>query len=327
MKNPLMNFVRVSLIVATLALSGHTKAQSSYPTKPLRLVANTPVGPDVYVRMLGTRLADQMGQPVVVENRTGVGGALAAQAVSGAPSDGYTLLIQFVGILIAKQVDPRLAFDPVEDFVQVAKIYDRGASVLVVRADSAAKNLEDLVAQAKASPGKLSYGSSGIGGAPHLAVQLILKITSTQALHVPFKSTAEFYQALLRGDVDFGIFATTSASTQIKAGKVRALVVTTSARTKDLPDVLTLRDVLKNDLLVMENWTGLAAPVKTPAEIVRRLNAETIKALTDPGLRKVIEAAGNEPAAAESPEQYSAFVRRENDKWREIVKVSGVKPD
>ena len=327
MKKTSINFVRLALIGAALVLSGNTKAQSTYPTKPVHLVTNNPIGPDVYVRMLGTRLADQMGQPVIVDNRPGLGGALAAQAVSGALSDGYTLLIQYVGILITKHVNPRLAFDPVEDLVQVAKIYDRGASVLVVRADSAAKNLEDLVAQAKASPGKLSYGSAGIGGAPHLAAQLILKITGTQALHVPFKGNAEFFQALLRGDVDFGIFATTSSSTQIKAGKVRALAVTSSARTKDLPDVPTLRDVLNKDILVMENWTGLAAPVKTPAEIVRRLNAETIKALTDPALRKVIEAAGNEPAAAESTEQYAAFVRRENDKWREIVKVSGVKPD
>ncbi len=108
---------------------------------------------------------------------------------------------------------------------------------------------------------------------------------------------------------------------------MRALGVTSAARLRDLPDVPTLRERLKNDLLIQENWAGLAVPLKTPAEIVRRLNTETIKALTDPGLRKAIETAGNEPAAAETPEQYAAFVRRENDKWREIVKVSGIKPD
>lgn len=293
----------------------------------MRLITAIPVGADIYVRVLGTRLTDLLGQQVIIENRIGGSQSLAVQSVANAPPDGHTLLIQSVAALISKSVNPKREFDPVGDFAAVAKIYGGGASALVVRSESAARSIEDIVSLAKASPGKLSYGATERGSLSHLSTELFIFATNTQAFHVPFKTPADFLQAMLRGDVDFAIVATTQSMPQIRAGKVRALGVTSAERLSDLPDVPTLRERLKNDLLIQENWAGLAVPLKTPGDIVRRLNAETIKALTDPGLRKAIETAGNEPAAAETPEQYAAFVRRENDRWREIVKVSGVKPD
>ena len=325
MKSPWLKIVSYSLL--GLASMPTATAQSPYPVKTVRLITAVPVGADIYVRTLGTRLGELLGQSVVVENKIGGAQSLAVQFVANAPPDGHTLLIQSVAALISKIVNPKREFDPVGDFAAVAKIYGNGASALVVRGDSAVRNIEDLVSQAKASPGKLSYGATERGSLSHLATELFIFATNIQVFHVPFKTPNDYLQAMLRGDVDFAIAATTQSMSQLKAGKMRALGVTSAARIRDLPDIPALRERLKNDLLIQENWAGLAVPLKTPVEIVRRLNAETIKALTDLGVRKTIEAAGNDPAAAETPEQYAAFVRRENDKWREIVKVTGVKPD
>jgi tripartite-type tricarboxylate transporter receptor subunit TctC len=326
-KNLLIDTAHFVMIVVALVLPGQLNAQTAFPSKTIRLVTAIPPNFDGYIRILGSNLSAQLGQPVVVENKVGGNFTIATQAVATSAPDGHTLIIQSLLALVSKNVLPALQFEPVTDFAAVARIYDRGASVLIVRTELAAKNVEELISMVKASPGKLSYGSTGGGSLSHLAAEILMVLIQGRSLHVPYKSAGDLLQGFMRGDIDFMVSVTTTALPQIRTGKVRALAVSTSARIKELPDVPTLSDVVKSDLLTLENWSGLAAPAKTPAEIVRRLNAETIKALADPSLRKVIEATGNEPAAAESPEQYAAFVRKENDKWREIVKLSGVKPE
>lgn len=327
MQIALMSIVRPVLCAAALSLSLPSYGQTAFPSKPLHLVTALPAGFDAYVRVFGAKLSDQMGVTVVVDNKVGGNFAIAVQSAASSAPDGYTLLVQSVLMLSVKNLQPGLPFEPINDFAAVARIYDKGASVLLVRNELPVRNVQEFVSLVKTSPGKLSYGSAGSGTLSHLAAEVLLSATNVRAVHVPYKSAAEYLQALLRGDIDFIVGATTTMMPHIRFGKVRVLAVTTSARIKDLPDVPTLSNVFKNDLLNMENWSGLAAPARTPPAIVRRLNAEAVKAIADPGVRNVIEATGNEPAAAESPEQYSAFIRSENDKWREIVKLSGIKPE
>lgn len=327
MKNLLIDTAHFVLLMIALVLPGQLNAQTAFPSKPIRLITAIPPGFDGYIRVLGTNLAAQLGRPVVVENKVGGNFTIATQAVATAAPDGHTLIIQSVLALVSKNVLPGLQFEPVTDFAAVARIYDRGASVLMVRTELPARNVEELITMVKGSPGKLSYGSTGSGSLSHLVAEIFMVLIQGKTLHVPFKSAGDLLQGFMRGDIDFMISVTTTALPQIRTGKVRALAVTTAARIKDLPDVPTLSDVVKSDLLTLENWSGLAAPAKTPAEIVRRLNTETFKALADPVLRKVIEATGNEVAAPEAAEQYAVFVRSENDKWREIVRLSGIKPD
>jgi tripartite-type tricarboxylate transporter receptor subunit TctC len=326
-KNLFIDTAHFVLLIVALVLPGQLNAQSTFPSKPIRLVTAIPPAFDGYIRILGSNLATQLGRPVVVENKVGGNFTIATQAVATAAPDGHTLIIQSVLALVSKNVLPALQFEPVTDFSAVARIYDRGASVLMVRTELPARNVEELISMVKGSPGKLSYGSTGGGSLSHLAAEIFMVLIQGKTLHVPFKSAGDLLAGFMRGDIDFMISVTTTALPQIRTGKVRALAVTTAARIKDLPDVPTLNDVVKSDLLTLENWSGLAAPLKTPVEIVRRLNTETFKALADPALRKVIEATGNEVAAPEAPEQYAAFVRSENDKWREIVRLSGIKPE
>lgn len=319
--------IRIASFGAVLLLSGNALAQSGFPSKALRIATVLPAGTDGYVRAVATKLSEQMGQPVVVDNRPGAGGVIAAQSVSTAAPDGHSMMVIAAAFLIAKAVNPKLAYEPLEDFAAVAKIYGGSSSMVLVRPESPAKTLEQLLAYARANPDKFSYGVGGIGGQPHLSAASILAVSGIKALHVPFKTQNDVAFALLRGDVDFTILATTTSLPLVQTGKFRVLAVTSGHRFKAFPDVPTVREVIKNDLLIHETWAGLAAPAKTPGDIIRRLHTETARALTDPAVKKALEAGGNEPTLDESNEQFAAFLRRETDKWRDIVKLTGVKPE
>ena len=315
--------------VASLALlvAGAATAADTLPAgKPVRLVTALPAGSDTYVRLLAARFAEQLGQPVLVENRPGGAWVPPTRAVITAPPDGTTLLVYSVVVLIAKQVQPSLAFDPIADFAPIGKIYGDGATILVVRPESPFRTMQELVAQAKAAPGKLTFGGPRATSG-HLTAASFLLASEATGYHIPYKGVGDDLPALMRGDIDFTFSAATVSLPHVVAGRLRALGVTSAARVRALPDVPTLREVYKNDLLVQDNWTGLAAGAKTPGEIVARWNAEVVKVLGDPGLLKAIDAGGNQPGAGESPEQFAAFIRRENDKWRDIVKLTGIKVD
>ncbi len=312
-------------VIVALA-SNMALVAEAYPLKPIRLVTALPAGNDAYVRVLAARFSEQMRQPVLVDNRIGGSFVPSMQAVSGAAPDGHTLLVYSALMLITKSVQPGLPFDPIADFAPAAKIYEGGGGMLLVRADSPFKSMQDVIAQAKAAPGKLNHGGS-LASFGHLNAASFLSIVGAKGFHVPYKTGGDDLPALLRGDIDFSFVVTTVSLPQVLAGKFRALAVTSGTRMRALPEVPTLLEMMKNDLLVQDNWSGLAAPARTPAEIVGRLYAETVKALADPALRKVIEAGGNEAAKGESPEQFAAFIRRDFGKWREIVKLSGIKTD
>ena len=326
MKNAIEPCIAIAVLAAAIAIPCAAVAAEAFPTRPVHLVTALPAGADAYVRVLADRLTVQLGQSVVVDNRPGGAWAPAALAVSGSRPDGHTLLVYSVVILISKNVQPKLPYDPIADFAPIAKIYGDGASVLYVSPTSRFKNVQDLIAQAKANPGKVAHGG-GFGTSSHLQAASFLSIAGARGFHVPFRGPGDDLPALLRGDIDFSFTVTTVVLPQVLSGKLRALAVTSGARVKALPDVPTLREVLNNDLLIQENWTGFGAPAKTPGEVIARWHAETIKVIADPAVLKIIETGGNQPAAAESPEQFGKFIQREFDKWREVVKLSGMKLD
>jgi tripartite-type tricarboxylate transporter receptor subunit TctC len=264
-----------------------------------------------------------LGQPIVIENKVGAAGVLAAQYVAQVAPDGYTLLMGSNTHLIQKILQPDLKFDPLADFMPVSNMAS-SPSVLVVRDNAPYKRLEDLIAAAKADPGSMNYSSGGIGTTAHLAGSILMSLNGLQATHIPLKGSVEIAASLLRGDTQFAFPIAGTAVPQVKGGKLRALAVTSRQRLAQLPDVPTLNEIMKNELTVLESWFGLWAPVKTPPEIVARLHAAATRALNDPGLKASFEAAGNLAVTNESPQAFAAFVRSENRKWGDIIRLTGV---
>jgi len=320
----------LALVVALSAAvaAGGAGAADGFPSKPIRIIVPYAAGggPDVATRQFGQTLAPIIGQTVVVENKVGAAGVLAAQVVAQAPADGYTLLLGSNSHLVQKHLSPDLKFDPIGEFAPITNM-STSPTVLVVRADYPARNVAELIALAKAKPGKMNYGSGGIGTSAHLAGATFESVAGIKVVHIPLKGSVEIAGSLLRGDTDFAFPIAGTGIPQIKAGKLRAFAVSSAVRLKELPDVPTLKETMKNDLLVQESWFGLWAPAQTPRDVVRALHAASLKALADPKLRAQLDAAGSPAAPSESPEAFAAFVKSENAKWAEISKLSGAKAD
>jgi len=303
------------------------RAADPFPSRPVRLIVPFAAGggPDVQARQIGPKLAEALGQAVVIENKVGAAGVLAAQFVAQAPADGYTLLMGANTHLVQKVMQPDLKFDPLNEFVPVNMI-GSSPTLMVVRADGPYKKVEDVIAAARANPGKLNYCSGGIGTSAHLAGATLVSLAGLKATHIPLKGSVEITASLLRGDTDFAFPISGTGVPQVKGGKLRGLAVTSATRFKDLPDVPTLQEVLKNELAVQESWFGFWAPAKTPADVVAKLHAAAARALADPSLRASFEAAGNSVTTSASPQAFAAFMQSENRKWAEIVKLANVTP-
>jgi tripartite-type tricarboxylate transporter receptor subunit TctC len=317
-----------ALVTASAAVLAQQAVPQNYPVKPILLL--TPfapgAGPDLYMRPLSTKLGEQLGQTVVLDSKIGAGGALAVLQTAQAAPDGYTMTVVTNSNLIQPFVQPSIGYDAVAQLAHITRL-NASSSLLVVPATSQIKRVEDLVALAKSSPGKLNYGSGGIGTPSHLASATLQFLTGIDTVHIPFKNSNDVVPSLLRGDIQYAFQVISFAAPFVRSGKLRVLATTAATRLRDFPDVPTMNELLRNDLFVQESWTGLAVPARTPVAIVRRLFAETVKAFADSAVQKGIEAGGVTVALSESPEQYTAYVRRENEKWREIVKLSGIKPE
>ena len=324
-----MNSLPVKIIAAiqlVLAAGSVSAQDASYPVKPLRIVSPLGVGSgvDVFRRVMAEAIAKQIGQPVVVESRPGAGEVVAAQTVAKATPDGYTLLCATNAILFVKHMQSDIGYDPFADFAPITTTNTAGMA-LVVRADAGAMRVEELVASAKARPGKMNYAAGGMGSPPHLSGAAFQSVAAINTVPVPFKGTSEAPLALMRGDVDYYFTNFSNVQSQIAAGKMRVLAVTSAARNNRIPEVPTLREVLKSDLSVQDYWTGLWAPAKTPAAVVRRLHAATVTAMADSAMVKYTEAAGGSVTTSDSPEAFAAYMRREDVKWKEIVRLAGAK--
>lgn len=309
-----------------LSVGGRAFAAEAFPTRPVRVIIPYAAGggPDVLARQFGPVLGEALGQAVVLENKVGAAGVLAAQFVAQQPADGYNLLMGSNTHLIQKLLQPDLRFDPVGDFTPVSNMA-ASPTVMVVRADGPHRKVEDVIAAAKAKPGTMNYSSGGIGTSAHLAGATLVSLAGLAATHIPLKGSVEITASLLRGDTEFAFPVAATGIPQVKGGKLRALAVTSEQRLKELPDVPTLKEVLKNDLAVQESWFGYWAPANTPADIVGKLHAAISKGLADPAVKAKFEAAGNVVATSESPQAFAAFVRSENRKWAEIVKLTAAR--
>ena len=309
------------------ALAAPPAHAQAYPTKAVKMVVPFPPGGslDIAGRLIAQKLTDAWGQPVVVENKPGAGGNIGADFVAKSPPDGYTILM---GALSTHAVNPSLyksmPYDAAKDFAPITLIAIT-PNVLVVNANSPVNNVKEFLAYAKANPGKLSFGSGSNGSAGHLAGELFKVETGTDAVHVPFKGGAPATQALLAGDTQFMFDNLANAMAQVKAGKLRALAVTTANRSPLAPDLPTMAEAGLPGFDI-STWYGFFAPAGTPPAIVAKWSAEVAKVLNAPDVRAKFVADGAEPAP-NTPEQFAQFIAREQAKYARIVKASGAKVD
>ena len=311
-----------------LALAHPSFAQSGFPSKPLTLVVPfAPGGPtDAMARTLANAIKPILGQNMVVDNKAGAGGNIGAEYVARAAADGHVMLFGTSGPLAINQsLYAKINYDPLTSFSPVIQI-GHLPNVLVVNPNVPAKNMAELVAYAKANPGKLSYASSGNGASSHLAGVLFNLKTGTDIQHIPYKGTGPALNDLLGGQVTMSFTDVLTALPHIKAGKLRVLGVTAGTRSAALPDTPTLMEQGLKDFDVSV-FFGIVVPIGTPAEAIAKLNAAFVQVLQLPDVKQNLAAQGLEPTTKTSPADLGAFMRREIAVWRDVVKVSGAKVD
>lgn len=320
-----MNF-RYSILIF-LVLAGISQAQERYPSKPVRwIVPYAPGGfADIRARKMGVDLAKALGQPVVVENRAGAGGTVGTDAVAKAPPDGTTIGSgNLASLSVNVSLMKKLPYDPLKDLQPVVLI-ERSALILVAGPGLKAANLQELIAYAKANPGKLAFGSSGVGGAHHLSGEMLKLRTGTDMVHIPYKGGAPAATDLMAGHLPMMFEMGYAAVPAVKGGKTRALAVTSSQRMPLLPDVPTISESGLPGFEVY-NWQGVVAPAGTPRAIVERLNKELNAILAHADQRDAILATASEPAGG-TPEEFRDLIRSEIAKWAEVVKAAKIQPE
>jgi tripartite-type tricarboxylate transporter receptor subunit TctC len=312
---------------ALAALPAHSQnTTSAWPTRPVRWVVPFPPGGamDVIARTLSDRAARALGQPFVVENRPGAGGNIGAEAVAKSPADGYTIMITSIGMATNRALYPRLGYDPVKDFAPVS-LLAVVPNVLVVRADSPAKSVRDVIALARKSPGKLTYASAGNGTSIHLAGEVFASEAGIDMLHVPYKGSGPALTDLLGGQVDMMFDSITSSGQHIQAGKLRALGVTTAKRSAAMPDVPTIAEAGVAGYEVSP-WFAVFAPAGTPPAIVAKLQATLVDAMRQPETQARLAAVGAE-AIGSTPAQLARHLDEELKRWEKVITERKIRID
>ena len=306
-----------------LGISAGAHAQNSYPTKPVKfVVAFAPGGPaDIIARLLGQRLSESLGQPVVVENRAGAGGNVASGIVAKAAPDGYTLMINTSSLAVNVSLSKNPGFDAEKDFT-LASVVASSPNLLVAYPGLKAKNLQEIVAEAKS--GKLNYGTAGAGTTPHLTAEYLFKVLAkVDVTHIPFQGAGPALNATMGGQVEMASVALPAAVEMVKGGKVRGLAVTSNKRVAALPDVPT---VAESGFPGFEDytWVGVFAPSKTPTEVVQHLNSEINKILRSADFQAKLAGVGFEPVGG-STKEAADYLKAELAKWAKVVKETGTK--
>jgi tripartite-type tricarboxylate transporter receptor subunit TctC len=324
MKSPRRRFLRLAASAAALSAVARGALGQSYPARPVRLVHGFGAGGsgDIAARLIAQLLSERMGQQFVVENRTGAGGNLAVEAVTRAQADGYTLLQLNVANTINTALYERLSFNLVTDIVPIAS-FMRVPNVMEVTSSLPVKTVPEFIAYAKANPGKISFASSGVGSSIHMSGELFRAMAQIEMVHVPYRGIASGgLSDLITGAVHVAFDNLPSSIELIRGGKVRALAVTTAARSALLPEIPTVADFLPG--YEASAWYGLGAPRGTAAEIVDKLNQELNAALADPRTKARIAELGGSPLPG-SPADFAAFIAQEVEKWGKVVALSGGK--
>lgn len=315
------------LLAALLALLASSALAQSFPAKPIRMIlAFPPGGPtDINARNFAQKLSEQMGQQVVVDNRAGAGGNIGAAEAARAPADGYTIFYNTSAIVIGPTLYAKVAFDPVKDFAPVA-LTATVPLVLAVNPALPVKNVAELIAYAKAIPGRMNYASSGLGTITHLASALFATQMGLQMQHVPYKGSAPALVDVVSGQVQMMIDTINTVAPYVKDNRLRALAIAIPRRSALLPEVPPLAEAANLPGFEMSAWQGVVVPAAAPAEIVARLNAEINKALQNPDLRARLAAGGSEPLGGTS-EQYAAYIKSELARWAKVIRDSGAKAE
>lgn len=315
--------LRILVCVISAGFAVAASAQE-YPTKPVRFVVPfVPGGPtDIQGRMLGDKLTQRLGQQVIIDNRGGAGGNIGMEAVARAPADGYTIVIATVGTWAVNPHLYKLSFDVLKDFAPIIQV-SSSPGVLVVHPSVPAKNVKELIALAKARPGELNYGSSGVGGFGHVSGELFTLMTKTKMTHIPYKSSAPSLTDLISGQIQVLINNAISTVPHVKSGRMRALATTGATRSSALPDLPTVAEA---GVPGYENssWSAVAAPAGTPQPIIARLHKEFAGILTMPDIQKKHADVGARIIGG-TPEQFHAYLKAEVEKFGKLVKAAGIK--
>ena len=311
-------------LFAGLALSfAAGAAAQQYPNKPIKIINPwTAAGPaELLARIIAAKISESLGQPVIVENKPGAGGVIGAAFVARSAPDGYTILFSHVGpIAISPALMKDLAYDSVKDFAPITQV-SSGPAVLVVRPGIPATTIRELIAYAKANPGKLSYGSVGPGSTTHLAGEMLSLMAAVDLLHVPYKGSAPVVTDMMGGQIDMAFLNTGAILPQIQSGKVRAIAVSTLKRSSVLPELPTLAETLPG--FELNSWYGMMAPAGTPKEIVTLFYRECVKALKAPSVIDWLKQNGFDPVGS-TPEEHAAQIRGDLERWAKIVKAAKV---
>jgi tripartite-type tricarboxylate transporter receptor subunit TctC len=320
----LLRYLASTLLVCLPLVA--TAQASDFPTKAIRIVVPFPPGgaTDAAARLVAVKMAEHWGQPVLVDNRAGAGGNVGSELVAKSPADGYTLVMGVTGShAINTSLYARMPYDPVADFVAISQVAVV-PNVLVVHPSVPAKNLAELMALAKKEPGKLNYASLGNGTAAHLGMEMLKSEAGVDITHVPYKGSAPAVSDLLAGQVQMMVDGLPSALPHVKAGKLRAIALTSLHRAPSLPDLPTIAETYPG--FYADAWSGLFAPKGTPQPVVDKLSAEVQRILKLPEVREKLAALGAEPVGSTQAE-FAVHVKKEIGKWAKVVKTSGAKVD
>ncbi len=319
-----MQVARLALLLGLALMPGTVQAQDAWPSRAITLIV--PYAPggytDLVARLTARYVEKSLGKPVVVENRAGAGGIVGTQAVANAAPDGYTFCVCSVGAVSIAPFAQKIGYDPLKDLAPVG-IVSTIVQAVIVKKSLPINSMADLVAYAKANPGKLNYGSSGIGGLTHYSVELFQARTGTQMVHIPFKGGAPATAALVSGDIDLSFANMTDALPQIEGGTVRGLAVTSLGRSPYFPDLPSVHETVSPNFIA-ETWNGIIAPPKTPEAIIGKLSEVLIKMADDPEVKEAMRKAGGNTVKS-TPNEFVSQIKQEMTQWKPLVEEISAK--
>jgi len=321
-----MQRILMAALAAALVVSHPADAQQPYPSKPMRLVVPSAPGggTDITARVMAPRLSEFLGQQVVVENRAGAGTMIGGEVVARAAPDGYTLLMGISTLAINPAMYKKVPYDALKDFAPITQTVSL-PNILVVHPSLPAKTVKELVAFAKARPGQIQFASAGVGTNPHLAAELFLSMTGTRMLHVPYKGSGAGVIDVIAGHVPVMTPSILTGLPHAKAGRLRALGVTSSKRAGGAPEIPTIAEAGVPGYEAVQ-WFGILAPAGTPRPVIDRVHRESVRALQSADVKDRLQADGADPVAS-TPEEFAAFLRSETAKWAKVVKAVGIQPE